>query len=246
MTDAGDAMDKKNRLLDLLSLAYQEELAFVASLSDAELDEQGTMERWSAKDTIAHNAFWKQHRAEQIADPENPALTGFRDFEQINAQNYEEYLPLSWEDVLENAREAYDYLSAQVSALSEHDLIDPERYPWLNGRPMWRMVVNSGYNHPLNHIAGYLNKRGKVHQASDMQENTAARLQEMDDDAEWRGIIYYNLACYYATTDQPQRAIHHLSRALILSPGLVEWARQDNDLMSLQGEPEYEGLYEQR
>jgi tetratricopeptide (TPR) repeat protein len=237
-------MDKKNRLLDLLSQAYREENRFVNSLSDAERSEPGTMQHWSAKDTLAHNAFWKQHRAEQIADPENPTLTGFRDFDQINAQIYTEYQPLSWDDVIENARVAYEYLAERVQALDDDDLTNPARYPWLNGRPLWRMVVNSGYNHPFNHVTGYLYRRGRTQQASDLQDKIAVRLQELDDDPEWRGITLYNLACFYATTSRPQQAIHHLTRALSLSPGLVEWARQDSDLMTLHGEPEYEGLYE--
>jgi tetratricopeptide (TPR) repeat protein len=237
-------VDKKIRLLDLLALAYQEESRFVSGLRDTEKSETGTMQRWSAKDTIAHNAFWKQHRAEQIADPDNLELTGFRDFDQINAQIYAENQPLSWSDVLENAREAYEYLSAQVEALSENDLNNPDHYIWLNGRPMWRVVLNSGYTHPLNHLSGYLYRHGNVQEASDLQDATAAHLQEMDEDTEWRGIILYNLACFYATTSRPEQAIRHLEQAFSMSPGLMEWARQDTDLVCLHGLPDYERLYQ--
>jgi len=237
-------MDKKNRLLDLLSLAYQEESQFVDNLTAAEKFETGSTQNWSAKDTIAHNAFWKQHRAEQIANPYDPNLTGFRDFDQINAQVYAENHPLSWEDVLENAREAYEYLSMRVQALSTNDLNNPDLYPWLNGRPLWRMVANSGFNHPLNHLAGYHFRHGRMQQAADLQETAAARMQEFDDDPEWNGIILYNLACFYATTAHPQQALKRLLRALQMSPGLLEWARQDPDLACLHGLPDYERLYE--
>ncbi|HSV86840.1 MAG TPA: ClbS/DfsB family four-helix bundle protein [Levilinea sp.] len=236
-------MDKKIKLLKLLSLAHQEENQFVDSLSDEEKNEMGRMDYWSAKDTLAHNTFWKQRRADQIAAPDNPTLTGFRDFDQINAQVYVENHRLTWSNVLENAREAYQYLAARVEALDPYDLHNPDLYPWLNGRPLWRMVANSGYNHPLNHIAGYHYRRDRVQQASDMQEATAARLQEFDDDPEWCGIILYNLACFYATTARPQQAVQRLKSALRLSPGLVEWAQQDIDLAILSGTAQYEELF---
>jgi tetratricopeptide (TPR) repeat protein len=239
-------MDKKSKLLNLLFIAYQEERQFIARLSDKERNEQGTMDRWSAKDTIAHNASWKQRRAEQITAPDNEALTGFRDFEYLNAQTFEMNRQLAWEDILENAREAYEFLSERVEALSEQDLNNPDRYPWLNGRPAWRTVAISGYYHPLSHVAAYLHERGQVAQASDMHDTMAERLQELDEDAEWGGIAQYNLACFYATTSRPQQAIQHLTSALRLNPGLVEWARQDTDLSILHGEPEYKELYEQR
>jgi tetratricopeptide (TPR) repeat protein len=239
-------MDKKIKLLDLLSLAYQEERRFAAGLTEAERTEPSTMDRWSAKIIIAHNAFWKQHRAEQITAPNNPKLTGFRDFEQINAQIYEENLPLSWSDVLENAREAYEFLAERVKALPDQDLNNPDRYAWLNGRPLWRTVAISGYYHPLSHVAGYLMQREQIDQASMLHDTMAVRLQELDDDAEWCGVTLYNLACFYSTTARPQQAIHNLVQALSLNPGLVEWARQDTDLAALHGDPTYEDLYEQR
>jgi tetratricopeptide (TPR) repeat protein len=239
----GVMMDQKNKLLKLLSLAYREETQFAASMSDAEKNETGAMECWSAKDTLAHNAFWKQHRAEQIADPGNPLLTGFRDFDPINAQVYAENHRLPWGDVLENARVAFEYLSAQVQALNPLDLNNPDLYPWLNGRPLWRVIANSGYIHPLNHIASYHYRRGRVQQASDMQETSAARLQEFDEDPEWRGIIVYNLACFYATTARPQQAVRRLKNALRLNPGLAEWAQHDHDLAILNGTAQYEELF---
>jgi tetratricopeptide (TPR) repeat protein len=243
---SGEIMDKKSRLLNLLSLAYQEERQFIARLSNHERTETGTMERWSAKDTIAHNAFWKQHRAEQITAPDNEALTSFRDFERLNAHTFEENFLLSWADIQENARIAYEYLSERVEALSDLDLNYPDRYAWLNGRPLWRTVAISGYYHPLSHIAGYLYERGQVQKASEMHDVMAENLQALDDDEEWRGVTLYNLACFYATTSRAPQAIHHLTRALHFNPGLVEWARQDSDLSILHGEPEYEELYEQR
>jgi tetratricopeptide (TPR) repeat protein len=237
-------MDKKSSLLNLLAEAYQEEQKFVANLSKDEKNDHGTIEHWSAKDIIAHNAFWKQHRAEQITAPDNRELTDFQDFEYLNARTFEENYDLAWEDILENAREAYEYLAARVSALDENDLNNPDRYTWLHGRPLWRTVANSGYYHPLNHIAGYLYERDQVQQASEMHHTCADRLQALDEDAEWRGVTLYNLACFYATTSRPAEAIHHLTRALSLNPGLVEWARQDSDLAILQEESAYKKLYE--
>lgn len=61
--------------------------------------------------------------------------------------------------------------------------------------------------------------------------------------------LYYNLACTYALLGEPDTALHWLR--LELAPGRMEpvalarqkeWARNDPDLVSLRGRPEFESL----
>ncbi len=46
----------KRELSELIQKGYQVEKEFVAALSDEERSVAGTFEKWSAKDSIAHNA----------------------------------------------------------------------------------------------------------------------------------------------------------------------------------------------
>ncbi len=44
---------------------------------------------------------------------------------------------------------------------------------------------------------------------------------------------YYNLACLFALTDQPEQALRYLKRAVPIDPQVKEWAKQDADLRNL-------------
>ena len=53
----------------------------------------------------------------------------------------------------------------------------------------------------------------------------------------------YNLACFYATTGQPDKALPLLPEALRLRPDLVEWSKEDSDLDTLRDMPAFQALY---
>ncbi len=47
--------------------------------------------------------------------------------------------------------------------------------------------------------------------------------------------VHYNLACYYALTKQPERALGALEKSISLNPRSRRWARTEPDLASLRG-----------
>jgi tetratricopeptide (TPR) repeat protein len=47
----------------------------------------------------------------------------------------------------------------------------------------------------------------------------------------------YNLACLFALTDQPEKGIHYLKRAVSLDPQVKGWATKDADMEKLRSEP---------
>jgi adenylate cyclase len=68
------------------------------------------------------------------------------------------------------------------------------------------------------------------------------RLLAVDPSPEWHGVIYYNLACHYALTGMPDKALDSLQASLELNPGLKEWSRQDSDLLPLHGHPQFSAV----
>ncbi len=48
---------------------------------------------------------------------------------------------------------------------------------------------------------------------------------------------YYNLACLFALTDQPEQALRYLKRAVSIDPQAKEWALEDADLKKLRDQP---------
>ena len=55
-------------------------------------------------------------------------------------------------------------------------------------------------------------------------------------------LVWYNLGCSYALTQQPRKAIAALARAVKLGYRDAEWMRRDADLRSLHPEERFRAL----
>jgi tetratricopeptide (TPR) repeat protein len=216
----------------------------MTKLSDEEQAVIGTLERWSAKDTVAHIGAWKGRMAQEIAGASRSEwLSTFEDIDQVNAEIFEENRHRSWADVLGDSERAHRSLVETVQAMSDDDLLATQVLPWQERRPLWRLVVGNGYTHPISHLSQYYTDRGEAGYATELQEEAAALLAQLDDSPAWRGVARYNLACHYALSGQHEKAIHELREALRLNPDLTEWSKKDPDLASIRAHPDYLSLY---
>lgn len=120
-------METKGKLLRLLERTYTEEQTLAANLSKEQRTASGTLEQWSAKDLIAHLAYWKKRLAQSItnASPDEPPLSEAQENE-INAQVFEENRNLELENVLTNAKQAYDLLVQTVKSVLDGALSDKQ------------------------------------------------------------------------------------------------------------------------
>ena len=242
--DRGIRMEIKTKLVDLLQRAREEERTFFAGLSDGERSAIGTPEHWSVKDVAAHLAEWKVRMGQRLAGARRGEMPPtYDDVDEANAEIFEQYRNQSWADVLKALERAHSELVEQTRAMAEGDLVDPERFPWQDGRPLWRSIVGSGYLHPVQHLAQLYVERGERDYATQMQETAAELLASLDDSPSWRGVTVYNLACHYALSGEREKAIAKLGEALRLNPDLTEWSKQDPDFASIREEPAYRSLY---
>jgi len=61
----------------------------------------------------------------------------------------------------------------------------------------------------------------------------------------WEVNAVYNLACFFAQNNEPEKALENLRAAFKQKPDLREWAKQDSDLDSLQEHPEFKSLMQE-
>jgi len=116
--------------------------------------------------------------------------------------------------------------------------------PWQEDRPLWRLIVNGGYVHPVAmHLNPILIEHGHKEHATAVQEKGTRLLRALDDSPDWLGVLRYNTACHHALIGESEKAIAELREALAMNPGLTEWSKEDSDLASLRGMPEYEAIY---
>lgn len=232
-------------LLRLLGRAREAQAAWAADLPEAERNAVGTPERWAAKDELAHITFWQQISAERLMIARNggqPSDTN--DFQALNDQIFEEQRDTPWAQVLASAEAAYATLAERVRALDGALLTDPARFEWTRGQPLASSILGNGFWHPLEHIARHYDARGEPGRAAELLEGAVLHEPALAALPHDHGAALYNLACFYTTTGQPERALPLLPEALRLRPDLVEWSKQDTDLDVLRDLPAFQALYQ--
>jgi len=225
-----------------LDHSAEAERAFVAGLSAEQRSTEGTYEHWSAKDILAHVAYWEGHLAERLAalarGAAPPASPGH--YEAANAACFARHSHSSWDEVLALASQARTQLLDALSSLDERKLSAPLDS---GGQPLWQDVTNIAATHPLMHMAEFYTQHGQSLDAGRLWAKWSQLAAPLDAKPEWRGLVHYNAACGLALSGNREQAIAELRSALELRPGLTAWSRQDTDLSTLHDMPEYKKLY---
>jgi hypothetical protein len=236
-------VNKKKQLLDLLSKSHQHELDFMADLSEAEREMEGTAQDWAVKDEIAHIATWNSITVERIrAFMAEESPPGYEHLDAYNEEIFQRHKGDSWQQVQDFHERAYQELLEQVQLITEDDLLDGQRYDWLAGRSLWRRTIHTGYFHPQGHIALYLSNHGDKDRGNQLMEELTKTMLTLDESAQWQGQSIYNLGCFYAQTGENEKAIKNLGRAFSFGQDLIEWSKTDTDLDGIRDEPGYQAL----
>ena len=225
----------KPLLLDLLRQAQSSQNTFFQLLPADELAMSGTPDYWSAKDHVAHMTFWRQRLALRLqAIIEKEPQPEVQDFEQMNPLIFEEQRYRTWPAILSESDQAYDDLIMLTAQLTEEELTAWGRYDWVgDGMPLYTSFMGNCYEHTQNHLAQYLLERHENARALEIYELWANRVVEAPVPETLKGYTLYNLACFYATHDQLEKARPALQQAFVLYPALMEFAQTDPDLFAL-------------
>jgi hypothetical protein len=238
-------MEYKRKLLELVEEARQREIKFIAEMGEDERKQQGTFQEWSAKDELVHIGAWKGIMCERFrafqAEQTPPA---FDDWDTVNDEIFKRHEGDSWTEAVDYLELSYQQMVEQIHALSEDGLMDGQRFPWLRGRSLFRQTIHNGYFHPQGHIAFWYSKRGDPERGTRVMEQVTSQMLSLDESPAWHGQAIYNLACYYAINGESEEAIDRLAQAFVLSPDIVEWSKEDSDLVSLWENPGYLELVE--
>lgn len=153
--------------------ALSEELGYwegrLAALSEAEIVGSQLRNGWSLKDLMAHLMAWQQvTRARLVAaraggapvlpewlegsDPESEEeIHGF------NARIFEIHRDRPWPEVHAEWRSGFDEVLRLGRELPEADLLEPGRFPWLDGHPLIAVLEGTLRHHREDH-RGYLDE----------------------------------------------------------------------------------------
>lgn len=234
-------------VIEILDYSQEMRHVLVATLNEAEKAEKGQINDWdktSIKAIIAHNTFWQDlflQRLDALANGNPPPND--EDYLRLNDQNYQEMRDVSWETVFAEADRSARQLREWAVTLGEEGLQSTAGYRPDNRTPLWRNFNGNSYSHPAIHFSDYLIARNDLAGAEAINKAVVEKSTRFDSD-EARGTAIYNLACFYAKTNQAEKALELLAQALKLTPSLIDWSKKDTDLDSLRTLPAYQALYE--
>lgn len=237
------AQSFKSIVLDLLEQGHLDEVALVQELNETERAAIGTLERWSAKDHMAHRTFWHQDlilKLTAILQDEEvpPSDAGETSEDQINASVFEAHQLLPWAALHAESERVYADLITLAEHLSEADLTDPNRFAALTGgRPLYTAFLGSCYEHDQEHLAQYYLDRNALPQAIQIRERCANRVLQAEVPDWVKGSFLYNLAGFYAQQNQLETAAARLQDAVAFAPGLKERSQSDPELVAIRDHP---------
>ena len=148
----------KSKILELIHGERQALKAVLGPLSEEQLTWPGVESDWSVKDILAHITDWEQRMVRWIEEsmrgevPERPApgMT-WDDLDRLNQEIYLLNKERAPADVLAESDSSYQRALTAVEALAEKDLIDPRRFEWRQGDPLWHMVAANTWWHYKEH-----------------------------------------------------------------------------------------------
>jgi tetratricopeptide (TPR) repeat protein len=227
-------------VIGLIGLAATEEEMLLASTGDRG---DGSPDRWAALPLIAHNAEFRQQQVTRLqAIRHGQAPPVFTEVDHRSPQIYQRYCAATAAGALTAARQSAGELISLLRAVSDEDLTDASRHPWLRGRQLWLQIVVRGFWHPTGHLGDYYLARNQSGRAVALHQHALAAARYLAAPGPAIGMAAYSLACAQAQTGAADDALHALTQALTLNPDLRANAQRDPDLARLRDSGQLEPL----
>lgn len=155
-------MNMKEHILAAMQEQFERWDQLLASLGEEQIVAANFDLDWSIKDVMTHLWAWQQisiARMEaglQNREPEYPkwivaSIENWEeDSDRVNAVTFDRYHQTSWSEIHENWKDGYLRFLQLGETLSERDLLDGDKYPWLHGYALAAILIAS-YDHHQEH-----------------------------------------------------------------------------------------------
>ena len=148
----------KSRLLEEIQIEHQRLEKTLAMVDKGQMLIPGVIDEWTVKDILAHIAVWEQRMVRWLGEAMSgevahmlPDGMTWDNLDEWNEQTYQENRHRSVEQVLADYELSYPQALKAAQEVSEQDLIDPDRFDWRDGDPLWVMVAANTFWHYTEH-----------------------------------------------------------------------------------------------
>jgi hypothetical protein len=226
-----DIRPLRSAIIGLLGFAAIEE----EMLLTADIGGPSGPDRWAAVPLVAHTTEFKRQQLERIsAVRSGQEPRAYAEIDHSSPATYSAYAARSAVDVIDDFRRTTAGLVDGVRALSDADLVDPARHPWLRGRTLWLQIIVRGFWHPTGHAADYYLQHEQSGRAVELQEQALATTRYLGAPDQAAGMAAYSLACAQAQAGMIGEAVKTLTEAITLNPDVRANASRDADLAQLR------------
>ncbi len=128
----------------------------IAGLTPDEMVQPGAVGFWSVKDTLAHLVSWEAELITALSKLEQhktrpPRIVEIEDIDAWNAEQYHLHARRALDDVLQDFEGVHRQLIRAINELSDADLDDNRRYPWMEGEPISYLIAENAIWHEEEH-----------------------------------------------------------------------------------------------
>jgi hypothetical protein len=153
----------KNHILAALREELESWEELLVKLNEEEVIAPRFDLNWSIKDVLAHLWAWQQisiARMEGGLYNREPQLQAWivesienweEEADRVNALTFETQHQKPWSEIYQNWKTGFIHFIQVGSALPERDLLDGDKYPWLQGYSLAFILVAS-YDHHQEHL----------------------------------------------------------------------------------------------
>jgi hypothetical protein len=148
----------KKEVLAALEDSHEKLTEAIEGLSEAEMIQPGAAGDWSIKDLLAHLSRWEAEvvkllwQAQQGLRP-TTLLNSEEPTDEVNARWQQEDQDRPLERILLDFHGVREQTLRRIEHFTDKDLVDPNRYPWLDGKPLWEWIAPDSFGHDLEHLA---------------------------------------------------------------------------------------------
>jgi hypothetical protein len=144
-------------LLDELETTRERLLVALEPLSDEALTQPETIGPWSVADVLAHLTAWESELVTalmRLKSGQKPArfLESTTDIEGFNARVYEENSGRDLDRIFADFHGVRVQLERWLDNFSDQELNDPQRFRWLKGQPLLKIIKQCSCGHELEHL----------------------------------------------------------------------------------------------
>ncbi|HEY46888.1 MAG: hypothetical protein AMJ88_07030 [Anaerolineae bacterium SM23_ 63] len=149
---------KKPQLIESITNGRRKFEETLSQLDEDQMTTPGLESGWSVKDVLAHIRVWETRMVRWLEDIQRgsipqmlpPGMT-WDDLDQMNEETYLENQDKPLMEVLDEFHQSFPKAFDMVKSVSEEDLIDPDRFEWREGKPLWFIVAANTFWHYDEH-----------------------------------------------------------------------------------------------